>query len=146
MIQDILHAVRQLRRSPGFSVVAICVIALGIGANTAIFSLIDAVILKPLPYADPDRLVMVWETRPDRGFANNVVSAANYVGSASRRRSGSSSWAKISSPCSAFRWLTDEVSHRTNANRARPPQQSSAIRFGGANFQRTRRSSAGQFA
>src|SRR5947208_16208798 len=79
MLQDILQSVRQLRLNPGFSVIAICVIALGIGANTAIFSVIDAVILKPLPYADPDRLVMLWETRPDRGFANNVVSAANYV-------------------------------------------------------------------
>ena len=65
MLQDILQSVRQLRLNPGFSVIAICVIALGIGANTAIFSVIDAVILKPLPYADPDRLVMLWETRPD---------------------------------------------------------------------------------
>src|SRR5438445_12250323 len=81
-----MHSLRQLRLNPAFFAIAICVIALGIGANTAIFSVIDAVILKPLPYADPDRLVMLWETRPDvsifvgrRGSANNVVSAANYV-------------------------------------------------------------------
>ncbi len=79
MLQDILHALRQLRLNPAFFAIAICVIALGIGANTAMFSVIDAVILKPLPYANPDRLVMLWETRPDRGFANNVVSAANYL-------------------------------------------------------------------
>src|SRR5437867_12923457 len=85
MLQDILHALRQLRLNPAFFAIAICVIALGIGANTAMFSVIDAVILKPLPYADPDRLVMLWETRPDvsifvgRGSANNVVSAANYM-------------------------------------------------------------------
>src|SRR6266436_5701195 len=79
MLQDILQAVRQLRLNPGFSVIAIGVIALGIGANTAIFSVINAVILKPLPYADPDRLVTLWETRPDRGVTDNVVSAANYL-------------------------------------------------------------------
>src|SRR5205809_6133111 len=79
MLQDIIHALRQLRLNPAFFAIAICVIALGIGANTAMFSVIDAVILKPLPYANPDRLVMLWETRPDRGFANNVVSAANYL-------------------------------------------------------------------
>src|SRR2546423_10677865 len=79
MLQDTLHALRQLRLNPAFFAIAICVIAMGIGANTAMFSVIDAVILKPLPYANPDRLVMLWETRPDRGFANNVVSAANYL-------------------------------------------------------------------
>ena len=79
MLQDIMHSLRQLRLNPAFFAIAICVIALGIGANTAMFSVIDAVILKPLPYANPDRLVMLWETRPDRGFGNNVVSAANYL-------------------------------------------------------------------
>jgi putative ABC transport system permease protein len=79
MRQDILYALRQLRRNPGFAAIALCVIALGIGANTAMFSVIDAVILKPLPYANPERLVMLWETRPDQGFGNNVVSGANYL-------------------------------------------------------------------
>lgn len=79
MLQDMRHALRQLRVNSGFSTIAICVIALGIGANTAIYSVIDAVILKPLPYANPERLVMLWETRPDRGYTNNVVSGANYV-------------------------------------------------------------------
>jgi putative ABC transport system permease protein len=79
MLQDLMHALRQLKLNPAFFAIAICVIALGIGANTAMFSVIDAVILKPLPYANPDRLVMLWETRPDRGGANNVVSGANYL-------------------------------------------------------------------
>src|SRR5713101_6076650 len=79
MFRDILHAFRQLRLNPGFAVIALCVIALGIGANTAIFSVIDAVILQPLPYAHAERLVMLWETRPDRGWQNNFVSAANYM-------------------------------------------------------------------
>jgi len=79
MLQDMMQALRQFRLNPAFFAIAICVIALGIGANTAMFSVIDAVILKPLPYANPERLVMLWETRPDRGFANNVVSTANYL-------------------------------------------------------------------
>src|SRR5215467_4408760 len=79
MLQDIMHSLRQLRLNPAFFGIAICVIALGIGANTAIFSVINAVILKPLPYENPDRLVMLWETRPDLGAANNVVSGANYL-------------------------------------------------------------------
>lgn len=78
MLHDFIHALRQLRLNPAFAAIAICVIALGIGANTAIFSVIDAVILQPLPYEDPGRLVMLWETRPDRGLRNNVVSGANY--------------------------------------------------------------------
>jgi putative ABC transport system permease protein len=87
MLQDISQAVRQLRLNPRFSAIAISVIALGIGANTAMFSVIDAVILKPLPYAQPERLVMLWETRPDREFKNNVVSAANYLDWRARNRS-----------------------------------------------------------
>ena len=78
MLHDITHAVRQLRLNPGFAAIAITVIALGIGANTAIFTIIDAVILQPLPYPEPQRLVMLWETRPDRGYTHGVVSAANY--------------------------------------------------------------------
>ena len=79
MLQDVIHTLRQLRLNPAFFAIAICVIALGIGANTAMFSVINAVILKPLPYANPDRLVMLWETRSDLGAANNVVSAGNYL-------------------------------------------------------------------
>ena len=79
MLQDVILALRQLRLNPTFSAIAICVIALGIGANTAMFSVINAVILKPLPYANPDRLVMLWETRSDLGAKNNVVSAGNYL-------------------------------------------------------------------
>ena len=87
MWKDVALALRQLRLNPGFAVIAILVIALGIGANTAIFSVVDAVILKPLPYPDADRLVMVWETRPDRGTGKNVVSSANYLDWKARNRS-----------------------------------------------------------
>ena len=60
--RDVSHAIRQFRRAPGFAVMAILTLTLGIGANTAIFSLVEGVLLRPLPYQHPDRLVVVWQT------------------------------------------------------------------------------------
>lgn len=77
--QDLRFGVRQLLRKPGFALIAVLSLALGIGANTAIFSLVDAVLLRPLPFSDPDRLVMVWEDAAKVGFPRNTPAPANYV-------------------------------------------------------------------
>src|SRR5436309_6525189 len=79
MWQDLRYGLRTLAQAPGFTAVAAIALALGIGANSAIFSVVDAILIKPLPYKDPHRLVMVWETNPHRGRAKNVISPGNFL-------------------------------------------------------------------
>ncbi len=79
LIRDVRFSLRTMARKPAFTAVAVMIIALGMGANTAIFSLVRAVLLRPLPFADPDRLVMVWEDASFIGFPKNTPAPANYL-------------------------------------------------------------------
>jgi putative ABC transport system permease protein len=77
--QDLRYGFRTLLRNPGFCAVAILALALGIGPNTAIFTMVNAVLLKPLPVPEPDRVVMIWGTLLKSGFDQMPVSAADYL-------------------------------------------------------------------
>jgi predicted permease len=79
LLQDIRFGLRMLAKNPGFTAVAVLTLALGIGANTAIFSVVSAVLLKPLPYEDADRLVVAWKQNSSRGWYHNIISAADFL-------------------------------------------------------------------
>ena len=76
---DLRYAARMLRRSPSFTAIAILTLALGIGANTAMFSVVNAVILRPLPYQDPDRLAMLWTNDPKRDIREEGTSYPTFL-------------------------------------------------------------------
>ncbi|HEV3138952.1 MAG TPA: ABC transporter permease [Vicinamibacterales bacterium] len=79
LLQDIRFGWRLLRRSPGFTIAAVLALALGVGATTAVFTLLDRVVLRPLPYPSPDRLTMVWETNDSKGLAHERLSPVNFM-------------------------------------------------------------------
>jgi putative ABC transport system permease protein len=79
LLRDFRYAARLLLRSPGFTVVAVVALALGIGANTAIFSVVNTLLLQPLPYQDAGRLAVVWEHNLPRDRKTNVVSPGNFI-------------------------------------------------------------------
>src|SRR5436309_2356163 len=76
---DFQYSLRTLRKSPGFTAVAILTLALGIGANSAMFSVIDAVLLRPLPYQDPDRLAVLWTDDPKHNIHEEGTSYPNFL-------------------------------------------------------------------
>src|SRR5215510_9116675 len=78
VLQDLRYGARMLMRSPGFTMIAVVTLALGIGANTAIFSVVNAVLLRPLPYASPERLVALWESDDRRPSARGSIAYPNF--------------------------------------------------------------------
>lgn len=79
LVKDIRNGIRSLLKQPGFTVVVVLTLALGIGANTAVFSVVNAVLLRQLPFHSPEQLVTLWEKNPARGYEQNSPAAGNYV-------------------------------------------------------------------
>jgi putative ABC transport system permease protein len=78
LLQDVRFGWRLLRRSPGFTASAVLALGLGVGATTAVFTLLDRVVLRPLPYPEPDRLAMVWDTNPGKALAHERISPVTF--------------------------------------------------------------------
>ncbi len=78
-LQDARYALRMFARNPAFTAIAIIALALGIGANTAIFSVVNAILLKPLPYKNPEQLMIIWEEATNLGFPKDTPSPANFL-------------------------------------------------------------------
>ncbi|HEX8117109.1 MAG TPA: ABC transporter permease, partial [Pyrinomonadaceae bacterium] len=87
LLQDMRYAVRRLLKSPGFAAVAVGALALGIGANTAIFSVVNSVLLRPLPYPEPEQLVQLWESRPRQNMPRIEVAPHEFIAWAEQSQS-----------------------------------------------------------
>lgn len=72
-------AIRQFRHHPSFALITVLVLGLGTGAATTVFTVVDSVVLRPLPYAQPDRLVTLWDTNPEKGLAHDPISPVNFM-------------------------------------------------------------------
>lgn len=95
MLQDLRYGIRLMTRRPGFAAVAVATLALGIGTTTAIFAVTDRVLLRPVPYADPGTLAVVWETPPNHPCRSCMPRRRTFT-SASAGRAASMQWARSS--------------------------------------------------
>jgi hypothetical protein len=106
MLQDIRFGLRMLARNPGVTALAVIALALGIGGNTAVFSVVNAVLLRPLPVSGPDRLVWIWANSPSRNLAFAFAAYSTYA----EWKAGSESFESMSaySPASASLTIGDD--------------------------------------
>src|SRR6266851_8740800 len=114
--QDLRYASRLMVRNPVFTAVIILSIALGIGANTLIFSVVHAVLLHSLPYNDPDRLVMIWFTSPKLPDQNDAATVGNYLALRCRR-----TWRSVNARASRSARTCSMRSTTPTSMRCRPP-------------------------
>ena len=101
-LKDLRYSIRQLLKKPGFAATAVLTLALGIGANTAIFGVVNSVLLRALPFKDPERIAMVWETIPMIGLVENTPAPANFL----RWREESKSFESLAALAPSFTNLT----------------------------------------
>jgi putative ABC transport system permease protein len=101
LLKDMRYGLRMLAKNPGFTLIAIITLALGIGANTAIFSVVNAVVLKPLPYAKPDRLFLMWGANSKDGNQQQLASLADYLDF----KKQASSFSELSAVCVPFSFV-----------------------------------------
>ena len=79
MVSALRLAIRQFRQHPSFALVTVLVLGLGTGAATTVFTVVDSVVLRPLPYAQPERLVTLWDTNAEKGLAHDPISPVNFM-------------------------------------------------------------------
>ena len=79
VLSAIRLAIRQFQQHPSFALITVLVLGLGTGAATTVFTVVDSVVLQPLPYASPDRLVTLWDTNPEKGLAHDPIAPVNFM-------------------------------------------------------------------
>jgi hypothetical protein len=119
-VRDTRHALRALRRAPAFTAVAALTFGLGIGVNTAVFSVFNGVVLRPLPYPEPDRITMVWMDNRQQGIKEDITSWPNYQD----WRHQSSSF-EVMAATRARRSISPAPTNRNGCRVPRPPRTSS---------------------
>jgi hypothetical protein len=113
MSPDLRYALRSLYRRPLFSLILISILAIGLGANTAMFSVVDSVLLEPLPYPEADRLVWMWGLTADG--QDNTVSALDYMD----YRVESTTWVRLHRGTSSARWRPSRFSGAASCRRTK---------------------------